>query len=209
MFQFLSPTRLRSLQKGLVIFCPPKTAQTPTGSTPGEFVPKLHIDGLFEDTVPQNPTGDYHLIFPMTVWGDLPFSFHFHTGRCLIFSVVPAGLLALHPRKRAAGCVHGAACARCHLCAWSKTSLKMQAAWKKERSSHRSLLVWYGLNMFELDVELLFQHRVTLRGIDWFALPQFLQLTTRSLIYIPDPCNRITRSRGLIVRQVVHISLCS
>jgi hypothetical protein len=42
-----------------------------TGSTPGEFVPKLHIDGLFEDTVPQIPTGDYYLIFPMTVWGDL------------------------------------------------------------------------------------------------------------------------------------------
>lgn len=37
--------------------------------------------------------------------------------------------------KRAAGCVHGAACARCHLCAWSKTSLKMQAAWKKAHSA--------------------------------------------------------------------------
>ena len=28
-----------------------------------------------------------------------------------------------------AGCVHGAACGRCHLCTWSKKSLKMEAAW--------------------------------------------------------------------------------
>eukprot|EP00435_Cladocopium_sp_Y103_P044054 s935_g12.t1 len=37
--------------------------------------------------------------------------------------------------KRAAGCVHGAACARCHLCTWSKTSLKMETAWKKAHST--------------------------------------------------------------------------
>ncbi|CAK8997504.1 unnamed protein product [Durusdinium trenchii] len=37
--------------------------------------------------------------------------------------------------KRAAGCVHGISCGRCHLCTWSKSSLKMEARWKHQQRS--------------------------------------------------------------------------
>eukprot|EP00931_Biecheleriopsis_adriatica_P022398 TRINITY_DN14404_c0_g1_i1.p1 TRINITY_DN14404_c0_g1~~TRINITY_DN14404_c0_g1_i1.p1 ORF type:complete len:517 (-),score=94.73 TRINITY_DN14404_c0_g1_i1:21-1571(-) len=43
--------------------------------------------------------------------------------------------------KRAAGCIHGTSCARCHLCVWSKATLKLEKAaktWAGEFSLEQS-----------------------------------------------------------------------